>query len=230
MNNKQKILNRIASRIGSEKPIDSLLIRSMRLGVIAACGTLLMVAIVLIGLFIFDLLEKNTVEGFFGQNIYTPANFLFEYLIFAVILILFFVYLYRRFDWPLVKQKNMIFGIGLATSVIIGIGVAYGAEHIFPLRHGLNTVKDAYVTTMPVRSAQIATTHTLLTSSNNVVGSISKMVENGEEITISLHVKNTEETYILKESEVTEKLRVGEKIAAHIDTDGKTITRLKIVK
>lgn len=230
MNNKQKILNKIASRIGNEKPIASLLVRSMRLGAIAACGALLLVSIILISLFIFDLLEKSTIEGFFEQNIYTPANFLFEYLVLAFLLILIFVYLYRSFDWPLVKQKNAIFGIGLATSVIVGIGVAYGAEHIFLLRHSLNTVKDAYVSTMPVRKAQIATTHTLLTSSNNVIGSISKIVENGEVITITLRVKNAEATYIVKESAVTEKLRVGEKIAGHIDADGKTLTRVTIVK
>jgi hypothetical protein len=230
MTNKQKILNKIASRIRNEKPVRSLFIRSVHLGAIAACITLLGISIILVGLFFFDLAEKNAINGFLNQNIYTPANFLFEYLILALILILIFVYLYRTFDWPLVKERAAILSIGILTSVIVGCGIAYGAEHIFFIREGLYTVKDAYVTHAPMRKDQIATTHALLQSSNIVIGTVSKIVETNEETTVSLRRKNGDVLYVMQESVTAEKLRVGEKIAIHVDPDGKTITKLKILK
>jgi hypothetical protein len=230
MNNKQKILNSIASRTRTEKPIGSFSMRLLRYGAITACVSLLAGAIILVGLFVFDIFEKTAIEQFLNQNIYSPMYFLFEYLVVALVLIVIFVYLYRKFDWPLVKEKNMIFIISILVSLFVGLGIASGAEHLFFLRKSLQTVKDTYVAHMPLRRAQIATTGAALQNAGSIIGTVSKIVENSEEISISITMKGVETTYVMKESSVTEKLRVGEKVAVQIDADQKTITKIKIIK
>ena len=224
-------MHTIASRTQAEKPIRSVFIRLARFGAMALCTALLVGAITLIGLFIFDIFEKTAIDQFINQNIYSsPAHFLFEYLVVAVILILLFVYLYRKFDWPLVKEKNIIFIIAILVSFFVGLGIASGAEHIFFLRRSLQTVKDTYVAHMPLRQAQIAKAGALLKNSGTIIGMISKITETDDEILILISMKGVEGTYTMKESSLTEKLRVGEKVAAQIDADQKTITKIKIIK
>ena len=229
-NNKEKILNSIAAKTSKEKPIQMSVIIAFRLGVIALCIAVLGIAVFLIGLFTFDYFEKGAIEEFINQTIYTPSHFLYEYLIVALVFIVIFVYLYRKFDWPFAKEKNNIFLLSIIFSLVFGFAFASLAEHYVSLREGLETVKDTYVNHMPIRKAQRSATNAVLKASSAVIGTISKVSEDQEQIVITLTMKTGEQVYTGKESVVTEALRVGEKVVLRLDIDQKTITKLKVIK
>ncbi len=230
MNSKERMLEKIEENIKLKRPIPSWIISSVRLGSMGFCILLLLFSIMFIGIFILDIFEKASIEEFVEQNIYNPSHFLFECVLIALILVAFFVFMYRKFDWPLVKEKNKIFTIAILFVFIFGFGIAKLAENVFFIRQSLHTVKDAYEDNAPVRSAQKIATNTVLEASNNILGIISSLKEEGENIVISIKIKNVENTYSIKESSITEKLRVGEKVAIHLDTDQKTILKIKIIK
>ena len=229
-NNKIKILSKIQENIKSKKPISLWIVSVMRLGMMILCILLLVFSIILVGVFIYDIFEKISIEQFFEQNIYNSSHYLFEYILFVIILIITFVFFYRKFDWPLVKEKNKIFAIGLVLVITFGFGIAKLAEKVFFVRYGLQSVKEVYTNNVPIRKYQKSSTHILLQASNNVVGKILSMKEDGDNVSIEIKVRNSSETYSIKESSIVEKLRIGEKIAVHFDVDQKTILRIKVIK
>ncbi len=228
--NKEEILAKIEENIKVKKPIQAWVMSAMRLGVIGLSVLLFIFSTMFIGIFILDIFEKSSIEDFVEQSIYNPSYFLFEYILIAIVLTIFFVFMYRKFDWPLVKEKNKIFIIAILIVITLGFGMAKLAENVFFVRQSLHTVKDAYEENVPVRSAQSTSTHAVLKASNNILGVISSIKEENNNILITLKMKKLEEVYIIKESSMTEKLRVGEKVAIHLDTDLKTILKIKIIK
>lgn len=230
MTNKDKILEKIEKNIKLRKPIPVWIVSSVRLGGIGFCVLLLLFSIMFIGIFVLDIFEKISIEEFVEQNIYDPSHFLFECVFIALILVAFFVFMYRKFDWPLVKEKNKIFAISIISVLILGFGIAKLAENVLFIRESLYTVKDTYVDNLPVRNTQKEATHAVLKASNNVLGTISALKEENGLVLITLKMKNNPETYSIKESSVTEKLRKGEKVAIHLDIDQKTILKIKIIK
>lgn len=230
MTNKEKILKKIDQNIKQKKPIPSWIISSARLGGMGFCVLLLLFSIMFVGIFILDIFEKLSIEQFVEQSIYNPSNLLFECIIAALVLIAFFVFMYRKFDWPMVKEKNKIFVIAILLVFIFGLALAKLSENVFFIRQGLYTVKDAYEENMPIRSAQKSATHAILKSTNDVLGTITSLKEEGDMLTIKIKMKNAQESYLMKETSIAEKLRVGEKVAIHLDTDQKTILKIKIIK
>ena len=228
--NKAKILSQIQENIKSKKPIPLWIVSSVRVGVLGLCLIFLVFSIISVGIFIFDIFEKISIEQFFEQRIYNPSHYLFEYIILSLILVLTLVFFYRKFDWPMVKEKNKIFAVGMLFVIIFGFGTAELAEKVFFIRQGLRSVKEIYNNTIPIRNAQKTTVHKFLKASNNVVGRISSLKEEGEDMFIEIKINNTKETYNMKKTSVIEKLRVGEKVAIHFDTDQKTILKIKIIK
>lgn len=229
-NNKEKILAEMEVKMKSNKPIPAWLIQSARLGVIGLCFFLLLSSILLVSLFILDIFEKSSVEDFLEQSIYNPLHLLFEYILLAFILVAVLVSIYRKFDWPLVKEKNKIFLFGALFSLLLGLGIAKLAENVFFVREGLDSLKDSYISNIPVRNTQRETAHATLEASNNVLGIVSKIKEENNQFFVSIIMKDGEKTYQMKESEVTEKIQVGERVALHLDVDQKTILKLKIIK
>ena len=228
--NKIKILSKIQENIKSKKPIPLWIVSVMRLGMMILCILLLAFSVILVGVFIYDIFEKISIEQFFEQNIYNSSHYLFEYILFAIILIISFVFFYRKFDWPLVKEKNKIFIIGLVLVIIFGFGIAKLAEKVFFVRQGLQSVKEVYTSNIPIRKTQKTATHTLLKVSNNIVGKILSIKENGDDVSIEIKVKNASEIYFTKKSLMIEKLRLGERVAIHFDIDQKTIIKIKVIK
>jgi hypothetical protein len=111
---------------------------------------------------------------------------------------------------------------------VFGFGFAKLAENVFFIRENLHTMKDAYEDNAPIRNTQKMAVGAILKASNNILGTISSIKEDNE--IISIRLLNSDQIYYMKESYITEKLRVGEKVAIHLNTDQKTILKIKIIK
>ncbi|MCX6756505.1 MAG: hypothetical protein NTX85_04145 [Candidatus Nomurabacteria bacterium] len=230
-NNKQKILLKIKENIKDKKPIPSWVVRGTQIGVLSICATLILGAVFLIAMFIFDFFEKRSVENFLNQSVYGPQHFLYEYLVVAICLVFVFIFIYRKFDLPGVKDRNKIFALSVLVAVVLGLGMAELAENFFAIRNSMQSIKSTYVNNVPIRNSQRLKARSAIKSNSVYIGKLSQVNESTDVIDFSA-VDKTDgiKTFKIDKKFLKEELRVGDKVMIKMSSDGGTIIKIKIIK
>ena len=230
-NNKQKILLKIKENIKDKKPIPSWIVRGTQIGLLSICATLILGAVFLISMFIFDFFEKKSIENFLNQNVYGPQHFLYEYLVVAICLVFVFIFIYRKFDLPGVKERNKIFALSVLIAVVLGFGIAELAENFFAIRNGMQSIKSTYVNNMPIRKSQRLRARNTIKSNLIYVGKLSQVNESLGTVEFSV-VDKTDgvKTFKIEKRFLKEDLRVGDKVIVKMSNDGSDIIKIKIIK
>ncbi len=230
--NNQDLLRKIHDKLKTEKPHSRWHGRLIAWSKISSIIVLFLLSSFTLSLFLHDVGEKTSIYEFTNSPVIeNTLNFLVEFLVISLLGIAGIYAIYRRSDWPLVKERLGLLTVSFVCITAVSVSViVFSANNANPWGGFIGDITHRVRHTIPLRSYFEEREEKDLEANSYFSGTVTFITSFGKNIAIIVDNGVTTKTFLMQD--LLAPIKVGDTIILQYEGEGATssVQRIKILR